>query len=362
MNPRYLWFLGILLAILVPSGATGQSSAEFFYGNGCPHCAVVEPYIDQLEQIYPDIIFNRYETYDNRGNLLLLEKKFSQYDVPIDDRGVPAVFVNDKYLVGDQSIIQNLEPLLVGLSEADSNEENREVEPIAQPGGLKGLTITAVVGAAFVDSINPCAIAVLLILLSALIVTGNKKRVVMAGLAFSASIYISYFLFGLGLFSALAISGLSFWFERIVGFLAILIGLANIKDYFWYGGAGFVTEIPRAWRPTLKGLLGKVTSPAGAFAMGFLVSLFELPCTGGPYLVILGLLAEETTRAGAIPILLLYNAVFILPLLVVILLVYLGRASVDSITDWKDKNIRRLHLVAGIIMLLLGLAVVGGVM
>jgi cytochrome c biogenesis protein CcdA len=50
-----------------------------------------------------------------------------------------------------------------------------------------------------------------------------------------------------------------------------------------------------------------VTSPFGAFIMGFAVCLFELPCTGGPYIVILGLLAERTTMIASIPILLLYN-------------------------------------------------------
>ena len=95
--------------------------------------------------------------------------------------------------------------------------------------------MVTVIGAAIVDSINPCAIAVLLILLGALVVSGDKKRALRAGLAFTLSIYIAYFLFGLGLFSALRISGLSFWFYRLIGGLAILIGLANIKDFFWYG-------------------------------------------------------------------------------------------------------------------------------
>jgi cytochrome c biogenesis protein CcdA len=162
------------------------------------------------------------------------------------------------------------------------------------------------------------------------------------------------------LFSALQISGLSYWFYKIVGLVAIVIGLANIKDYFWYGAGGFVMEIPRAWRPTLKGLLNKVTSPLGGFLMGFVVCFFELPCTGGPYLFVLGLLAERTTQLAAIPILLLYNLVFILPLIAITLILYLGHSSVEKANEWKDRNIRRLHLIAGIVMLVLGLMVVLG--
>lgn len=234
---------------------------------------------------------------------------------------------------------------------------NQCVDQIVINGDLGASTILTVVGAAVVDSINPCAIAVLLILLSGLLLNEDKRGALKGGLAFVASIYISYLVFGLGLFSALKITGLSSWFYKVVGLLAILIGLANLKDYFWYGGGGFVMEIPRSWRPRLKGFLSTITSPVGAFAAGFAVTLFELPCTGGPYLFILGLLAEKTTRLLALPILLLYNFVFVLPLLLIIFLVYKGYTSIEKTHEWKERNIRNLHLAAGIVMLVLGLAV-----
>jgi cytochrome c biogenesis protein CcdA len=133
-----------------------------------------------------------------------------------------------------------------------------------------------------------------------------------------------------------------------------------MKDFFWYGRGGFVMEIPMSWRPLLKKLLQEVTSPIGAFVMGFIVCLFELPCTGGPYVFVLGLLAERTTRMQAIPLLLLYNIFFILPLIIITLLVYLGFTSVEKTTKWKDRHIRILHLIAGIVMLALGLFVTFG--
>lgn len=119
-------------------------------------------------------------------------------------------------------------------------------------------------------------------------------------------------------------------------------------------------EIPRSWRPTLKKMLGTVTSPFGAFVMGFAVCLFELPCTGGPYIFILGLLAERATFLSAIPILLLYNMFFVLPLIAITLLLYFGFANVDSASKWKENNLRKLHLVAGLVMLALGIVVLFG--
>jgi len=120
-------------------------------------------------------------------------------------------------------------------------------------------------------------------------------------------------------------------------------------------------EIPRSWRPTLKKMLGSVTSPLGAFFIGFLVCLFELPCTGGPYIFILGLLAERTTMISSIPILLLYNLFFVLPLIIITFAIYFGFSNVEKATKWKDNNIKILHLISGIIMLLLGIGVVSGI-
>jgi cytochrome c biogenesis protein CcdA len=107
-------------------------------------------------------------------------------------------------------------------------------------------------------------------------------------------------------------------------------------------------------------MLGAITSPVGAFLMGFVVCLFELPCTGGPYIFILGLLAERMTMMAAIPILLLYNIFFVLPLVLITLFMYFGLSSVEKTTEWKERNIRKLHLVAGLIMLALGIIVVLG--
>lgn len=351
--------ISILTLILLSNSALAQDSClYFFYGEGCPHCGKVEPFIRQVAED-PTIRVEVFEVYNQRENSVLLQKYFSAYDVPQNQRGVPVVFIGDTYLVGDTPILDGLEFKIDEFrGYGCPSLENGSSEP---PESIESLSLATVVSAAFVDSINPCAIAVLLILMGALLASGDRKRALRAGLAFTISIYIVYFLFGLGLYSAIQVSGLSFWFYKLIGFVAIVVGLFNIKDYFKYGAGGFVMEIPRRWRPHLKKLLGGVTSPIGAFLMGFLVCLFELPCTGGPYLFILGLLAEKTTQMAAIPILLLYNLVFVIPLILLTIMIYLGLTNVEKAFEWKERNIRRLHLVAGLIMLALGLMVLLGI-
>jgi cytochrome c biogenesis protein CcdA len=84
-----------------------------------------------------------------------------------------------------------------------------------------------------------------------------------------------------------------FWLKRIVGIVGLLVGLANLKDYFRYG-KGFIMEVPMSRRPAMMKITKKVTSPAGAFVIGVIVSLFLLPCSSGPYLTILGYLSAES--------------------------------------------------------------------
>ncbi len=225
---------------------------------------------------------------------------------------------------------------------------------------IEQLTIPAVIGAALVDAINPCAFAVLIILMTTILAKSSKKQALWAGLAFTISIYISYFLMGLGIFSAIQAAGITHIFYIIVSILAIFVGLFNIKDYFWYGKF-FVMEVPLSWRPHLKKIIEGVTSPIGAFAIGFLVSLFLLPCTSGPYIVILGLLANATTKLIGIMYLLLYNLIFISPMIVITLCVYFGLASATKLEKERQKKLRVLHLIAGIIMLLLGIVMIGAV-
>ncbi len=221
---------------------------------------------------------------------------------------------------------------------------------------ISDFSLGVITGAAFVDSINPCAIAVLLILLWGLLFSGTKEKVLKAGFSFILAIFLAYFLIGIGLFSFfIKISSLisASLLHKIVGSFGILIGLFNIKDFFFYG-KGFLMEIPLAWRPKLKNLLQEVTSPISAFLIGLLVTFFELPCTGGPYCFTLGYLSKKITLFQLIPYLIYYNVIFILPLLLILGLIYFGFLKVEEAEDWRQKNIRLLHLIAGLVMLSLG--------
>ena len=349
ITPIILVVLILLLPLKASFSAQEGVCLYFFYGVGCPECAKVEPHISQLQQKYPQLDVHRFETYGNRSNLQLLNRLYDNYEVPQEQRKIPAVFISDSYLTGDKQILGELEEVVVALLETGCPCPSLE-----GGNGLTAISLLMVTGAALADSINPCAIAILIFLLTLLSTSSERKRLIKSSTAFMASIYLAYFLFGIGLFSALQITGLSYWLYKAVGIFAIIIGLLNLKDYFWYGSLGFTMEVPRSLRPRLTSLLKMITSPLGAFITGFSVSLFELPCTGGPYLFILGLIAEKTTRTSAIPILLYYNLIFILPQILITILVYFGLSPVHRIAEWEQKSKKILHLAIGLAMTILG--------
>jgi cytochrome c biogenesis protein CcdA len=222
------------------------------------------------------------------------------------------------------------------------------------------------VGLAAVDAINPCELAVLVILMTAILTRfpREKKKALKSGLAFSLAIFMMYFIFGL-----LIISGFKFiagftqisqsWFYKFLGTIAMILGILNVKDAIRYGGGGFVMEVPMGWRPRMKQIIQGTTSVAGAFIVGLIVSFFLTPCTSGPYFVAGGILSN-ISLLSAIPYLLVYLILFILPMIAITLFVYFGFMAVENISEWREKNIKKLHWIAGLILLGLGIAMILG--
>ena len=144
-----------------------------------------------------------------------------------------------------------------------------------------------------------------------------------------------------------------------MGLIAIILGILNIKDFIKYKPGGFLTEMPLFLRPKVKKIISGITSPKGAFITGLFVTLFLLPCTIGPYIIAGGILSAIKILK-TIPWLILYNLIFVLPMVCIVLLVYLGVSKVEDVSQWKEKNIRYLHLVAGLIMVGLGVGMLFG--
>ena len=226
--------------------------------------------------------------------------------------------------------------------------------------------LTKITTLALADAVNPCVIAILTIVLVTILIQNPEKRkkVLQAGLALTAAVFIGYLFYGLVLIQLFKTfveftSSFSVYLYKGLAIFAMILGALNIKDYFDYKPGGIATEMPMFMRPHAKLLIKKITSPTGAFFIGILVTIFLLPCTIGPYIIASGLLSE-IAFIKTIPWLLYYNIVFILPMLFIVGLVFGGFVVVEEVSGWKERNIRYLHLITGILLFLVGISLLMG--
>lgn len=360
MKKVFFVFVTVFFLLGVWQNVTAaEPQIYLFYGEGCPHCGVVEKYFTE-NNLYEKYPIQKKEIYFNRENALLFTRLLDERNYPKSGRGVPLAIVGDRVLLGDTPIINQFENVadeyLANFDPEQNNSDNQKTDHVDDQ--KLNLTLPAVIAAAAVDAINPCAFAVLIILMSTVLTAGTGRKALQTGIAFATSIFISYFLMGLGLYKALSFGNLSHLFYEVIGWVAILLGIFNLKDYFWYG-KGFLMEVPLSWRSTMKRLIKSVTSPTGAFLIGFLVSLFLLPCTSGPYIVILGMLSKSATQARAILYLVLYNLIFVLPMLLISYAVYRGYDP-NKAEEIRQRRLRLLHLIAGLIMIGMGTVILKG--
>ena len=187
-------------------------------------------------------------------------------------------------------------------------------------------TIVTVLGAAAIDSINPCAIGVLILMISVILSQKHSVgRMLVLGSFYIFAIFLTYLLAGLGLLYGLATIPLyvAQYISIFVGTLVIAAGLVEIKDFFWYG-RWFSLGIPVSVSKRLHGMAENASaSIIGVSLIGAFVAGVELPCTGAPYLAVIALLSQHFD-IYAFLLLVVYNIVFVAPLIIILVMVAFG--------------------------------------
>src|SRR3989339_1379289 len=213
-------------------------------------------------------------------------------------------------------------------------------------------TIGTVLITAAIDSINPCAIGVLILLISVMIALRSKVVMLKYGLIYIAAVYVTYLSAGLGILYFLSVVPLrvSEYISIVVGSLIVIAGLIEIKDFFWYG-QGITLAIPPERAKQIHEMTKKITLP-GVIFLGIFVAGVELPCTGAPYLAILLLLSQNFNFAAFL-MLVLYNIIFVMPMIVILLMVNFG-VKIQKIKRWKQNNRAYMRLATGVILIFLG--------
>ncbi|MEK7447754.1 MAG: cytochrome c biogenesis protein CcdA [Patescibacteria group bacterium] len=207
-----------------------------------------------------------------------------------------------------------------------------------------------------IDSFNPCAIGIFLIFLSMLfMLKKEKKHVFQISLVYILSIYISYLLIGLGMIKVIQFFGVPHLISFIGAIIIIIVGLLSIKDYF-FPDTIFSTKIPYSARQLILKWTYKGTLPAAA-VVGVLVGISEFPCSGGIYVTTLGLLSDKATFIQGFFYLLIYNLMFVLPL-ILIYAVTANQKVAMKLMDWQEREKNHMKLTMGIIMTILGVILI----
>ncbi len=213
--------------------------------------------------------------------------------------------------------------------------------------------IGTVVVTALIDSINPCAIGVMILLVSLMIANSElKKKMLMYGALYVFSIFFTYLLAGLGLIAFFQYIPLwvAEYIAIIVGTVIVIGGIIEIKDFFWYG-QGLSLAIPPERAKDIKKMMENISGP-GVVLLGAFVAAVELPCTGGPYLAII-LLLSQSFDFTAFLLLILYNIIFVAPLIAILVAVMLG-TKVQDLAKWKSASRAHMRLAIGITLVVLG--------
>jgi cytochrome c biogenesis protein CcdA len=233
---------------------------------------------------------------------------------------------------------------------------------------LPKVTLPAVIVAGAIDGINPCAFTVLLLFITALLATlqagdqtnlkSVRLRLLGMGSIYVAAVFLTYLALGVGLLASLDVFTRQHLPARLGALVAVLFGLWMLKDVF-LPDVGWKLQAPGRIGVYARQAARKATLPA-LVTGGFLIGLCTVPCSGAVYLAVLSLLALQPTAMLGYGYLVLYNVVFILPL-VGILLLASARPTLNRLAHWNlhHKQWVKLALGGGVVAMgLLMLAVV----
>ncbi len=218
----------------------------------------------------------------------------------------------------------------------------------AQPQEL----LTLVILTGLLDSLNPCAFAVILLLL-AFLFTLRKSRghIVMLGSVYILMIFLVYFLIGLGILQSVRLSDDPHFMARLGAWLLIVLGVVNLIEYK-FPKFPIKLHMPAFAGARTNELIKKATLPATVVA-GILVGLCTFPCSGGIYVSVITLLNAKATMAWGIGYLVLYNIMFVLPL-IVILATAGNRVTAKAWASWERMHTVNIRLWYGLAMVALG--------
>ncbi len=266
---------------------------DFFYGTGCPHCAQEHVFLKKIQDNYGDkITINEYEIYYDDNNATLFQQNLEKYN--IDVGGVPLLIIGDNdYVLGyaNEEItgveIENKIKSLLGVEEDSSLHKPLYLSIFSRQIDLKAVSLPlATILIAFVDGFNPCALWILIFLITMLINMKDRKKLYILGSVFIIVSGLVYFVFLAAWFNFFKFIGYAYWIKVIIGIIAIISGIIHIKDGLFSKGECKVTNAQQRQNiiTRMKNVLNEKNfflAIVGISALAISVNLIEVVCSAG---------------------------------------------------------------------------------
>jgi len=319
-----------------------------------------------LKEIYPQIEVTEFSIGESK-NKELLAHFGKTYSLPDNKINVtPAIFIGKKAFIREDAYSNAVKNTIINYDYNETKFLKDALNAVGQTNHLvelfKKFGVLTVIGAGLIDGYNPCAITVLIFFISLLVLRSkSKKDILFVGGAFTIGIGISYLLLGVGLFSIISkwryFDEIAKWVYLVTAVITLVLAIFTLMDYVKakLGKTKDMTlQLSTAEKKTIHSLLRnpKVQGLSiFSFLVAFPVSIVEFSCTGQTYLpTIVYIFSMPGLKARALTYLILYNVMFVLPLIVIVYFAYKGTTS-DKITHWFTNNIAKIKFVTGIIFI-----------
>lgn len=359
MRIRKILSLSVLAALSL-SWAYAKPDITFYFSPHCTHCfKVKEDIIPALQKRFSGMFTLQMKNTTQHDVLQEFTSLCAHFHV---DAYVPAFYVRfspeETYLfVGADNIENNIFRLLSGRRDVSTSRdspgsvaENRPQDP-EKAAAQERLTHTfstfslgAVAGAGLIDGINPCAFAVIILFISFLSVYGySRPQIIVIGSFYILAVFLAYLLIGLGVFNFLYTLNVYYTINRVfygvIILLCLFLGGFSLYDYYIYrkSGAtsGMFLQLPAPIKRKIQLILSaeyrkstkahSLKLAIGAFVVGGMVSILEAVCTGQIYVPVIAVIVKNSAyRLKALGFLILYNFMFVLPLITLLLLSLCG--------------------------------------
>lgn len=377
----------LLFLLLLAHHVTAYNvTMYFFYSTTCPHCHAESIFLAKLEPKYPSLQIKKFGVDISDENLELMMRFAKAYKISgADSTGVPQTYIGDGVIVGyidDDTTGAMIEEKVksciehgcndpyanVLLSEGNQTTNATVIEtyiinyPIIGRIDMRTVSLpTLSVLLGLLDGFNPCAMWVLIYLITMLAGTKDRRRMILI---------VGTFVFASGLWYFLILSGwLKLWeilswtdlTRVIVGIVAVGAGLVNLKDYITLPKAVCKVTDAASQSKIMK-RIDEITKPSavpatlfGIVILAFTVNTVEFACSAGFPATFTRILALNQLPALSYY---LYILIYIFFYMLDDMIVFSAAVITLSSTDFSSKYGKVSQLIGGIVLLALGLLLI----